>query len=230
MSLRTPETRGKSTLTFPSLIGTFALSLFADRGTKPSEFKPRDPRCRSRDLASPRPRDLRDQMLVPSTPETRCPEISRRVNLTMNHSMRENAETSLLAIPRFPLRELRALLNELPKRPIHELSRAPRDSFDASAFPNLRTFFCSLCRLHCPRSVSLSLLHLEHEECLSTRWFANLRLFLPCSDFSGSCLPPHFPLRHSDFNSSIKSHTQHMKEMCNKKQICKGIMPTAHRE
>jgi hypothetical protein len=35
---------------------------------------------------------------------------------------------------------------------------------------------------------------------------------------------------HSGFNSSIRSHTQHMKEVRNKKQICKGIMPTTHRK
>lgn len=63
MSLRTPETRDKSTLTFPSLIGTFALSLFTDRGTKPSEFKP--PEIRDADLATSLPRDL-------ATCETKC--------------------------------------------------------------------------------------------------------------------------------------------------------------
>jgi hypothetical protein len=35
---------------------------------------------------------------------------------------------------------------------------------------------------------------------------------------------------HSELNSSIRSHTQHMKEVRNKKQICKGIMPTTHRK
>jgi hypothetical protein len=35
---------------------------------------------------------------------------------------------------------------------------------------------------------------------------------------------------HSEFNSSIKSHTRHMKEVSNRKQICKGTMPTTHRK
>jgi hypothetical protein len=96
MLLRIPETRDKSTLTFLSLLGTFALSPFADRSTKPSEFKllrSKMPISLPRDLAT-----YETKMLGPSTPETRCTEISHHVNLTMNHSMRENAETSLLVI------------------------------------------------------------------------------------------------------------------------------------
>jgi hypothetical protein len=35
---------------------------------------------------------------------------------------------------------------------------------------------------------------------------------------------------HSGFNSSTRSHTQHMKEVRNKKLVCKGTMPTIHRK